>query len=372
MHQPPEGYEKYPQGGHLGGIAFQALPERVSIAKHIKVEGRLQVNEHALSVTTVNCAVVVQIDDGAPIRLTTAHKFIELGSSPRLRGARWVREPENAPTGIIPALARSTSPTVCASIGRRDHPRACEEHTTCPVRYCQLIGSSPRLRGALVSLTTRHAVNGIIPALAGSTILATSPFGPYTDHPRACGEHMLLRPSMTMRSGSSPRLRGARCCSRSPVACRGIIPALAESTPFVTRLGAQLGDHPRACGEHKGNDMTRINIPGSSPRLRGALLPALESTEGHGIIPALAGSTRMHSTLTRAIWDHPRACGEHQHGPCDVQRGAGSSPRLRGARPPLHLLACDRGIIPALAGSTMRIRRSAARWWDHPRACGEH
>lgn len=48
------------------------------MAKHIKIEGRLQINEHALSVTTVNWVVVVRIDNGAPIRLTTAHKFIEL------------------------------------------------------------------------------------------------------------------------------------------------------------------------------------------------------------------------------------------------------------------------------------------------------
>ena len=70
-------------------------------------------------------------------------------------------------------------------------------------------------------------------------------------------------------------------------------------------------DHPRVCGEHYswpyGVDLSE----GSSPRMRGALIPAERMCRIIGIIPAYAGSTSNHAVLNRFNKDHPRVCGEH-------------------------------------------------------------
>ena len=50
-------------------------------------------------------------------------------------------------------------------------------------------GSSPRMRGALIRLVNRVAVDGIIPAYAGSTEMRRNENMNEMDHPRVCGEH---------------------------------------------------------------------------------------------------------------------------------------------------------------------------------------
>ena len=52
---------------------------------------------------------------------------------------------------------------------------------------CQ--GSSPHVRGALVSVDDAALLFGIIPACAGSTKCPLLLTGLPRDHPRMCGEH---------------------------------------------------------------------------------------------------------------------------------------------------------------------------------------
>ena len=51
----------------------------------------------------------------------------------------------------------------------------------------------------------------------------------HRDHPRACGEQPLFHGKINAQAGSSPRVRGAACCSVLCVLCLGIIPARAGS-----------------------------------------------------------------------------------------------------------------------------------------------
>ena len=71
----------------------------------------------------------------------------------------------------------------------------------------------------------------------------------------------------------------------------GIIPADAGST----RTGFQglpfSEDHPRGCGEHHAESRMFPIDPGSSPRMRGALLQGFKMMLAMRIIPADAGST---------------------------------------------------------------------------------
>ncbi len=131
-------------------------------------------------------------------------------------------------------------------------------------------------------------------------------------------------------------------------------------------------DHPRACGEHNAKTAPLLSPWGSSPRLRGTPQRAAEADRDDGIIPALAGNTRTARASTWARRDHPRACGEHHRMTRHIHQVPGSSPRLRGTREDLAGVYQVRGIIPALAGNTYSGHGKKPRYWDHPRACGEH
>ena len=111
---------------------------------------------------------------------------------------------------IIPADAGSTQRQRVLLPQTRDHPRGCGEHSLSFARRHSSVGSSPRMRGALVHRQRIKLFPGIIPADAGSTVLPYSHALFKKDHPRGCGEHeaKLHRP-----------LRG-----------HGIIPADAGST----------------------------------------------------------------------------------------------------------------------------------------------
>ena len=71
----------------------------------------------------------------------------------------------------------------------RDHPRMCGEHLLLRLDGFGE-GSSPHVRGAHLPLQRRLSTHGIIPACAGSTMVV----------------HVLLAAG----SGSSPHVRGAR------------------------------------------------------------------------------------------------------------------------------------------------------------------
>ncbi|PKU92650.1 hypothetical protein CQR45_1845, partial [Bifidobacterium pseudolongum subsp. globosum] len=233
-----------------------------------------------------------------------------------------------------------------------DHPRACGEHLWFRRGAARLLGSSPRLRGTRTDIVRQWCGIGIIPALAGNTSPAGAHHPHPRDHPRACGEHSICCCASLIVVGSSPRLRGTR--KREVAAWRGvgIIPALAGNTRRRCRTGHRAWDHPRACGEHLASlDQQRFDR-GSSPRLRGTHHREPRRHHGSGIIPALAGNTGSRLAKKYPAWDHPRACGEHAAAAPIVAPVLGSSPRLRGTLIPPGTRQSDVGIIPALAGNT--------------------
>ena len=152
----------------------------------------------------------------------------------------------------------------------------------------------------------------------------------------------------------------------------GIIPALAGNTPHALLTLSESRDHPRACGEHVIQVASQHGHQGSSPRLRGTRRRDPSSRERLGIIPALAGNTIRSPRIQARGRDHPRACGEHFPDGSRDQTREGSSPRLRGTPRKGVENGTSRGIIPALAGNTAGRRQSSHRPQDHPRACGEH
>ena len=254
------------------------------------------------------------------------------GSSPRLRGTHRGAHLGESLAGIIPALAGNTSVSSHCGYPRGDHPRACGEHAFCACVGVAGSGSSPRLRGTHVQNLHGELLFGIIPALAGNTFNERTYWAILRDHPRACGEHSVGTPPDGWGLGSSPRLRGTRGVAMLAGAAYGIIPALAGNTRFHSTQCCVTRDHPRACGEHILGRSTRPIVLGSSPRLRGTLCQFFSVWACRGIIPALAGNTSASASSLLMSRDHPRACGEHVASTWLSRSILGSSPRLRGTR----------------------------------------
>ena len=171
---------------------------------------------------------------------------------------------------IIPADAGSTRPAFICQALVGDHPRGCGEHEIPVLGELGIPGSSPRMRGA-PEVAIEYVSHGrIIPADAGSTSSRTWPAGPPRDHPRGCGEHAVHRRSWKLASGSSPRMRGALVLPEHAQADTRIIPADAGSTLHVLGVCSAWADHPRGCGEHGLSGLGSRLAAGSSPRMRGA------------------------------------------------------------------------------------------------------
>ena len=152
------------------------------------------------------------------------------GSSPHVRGARAGRARPAGPSGIIPACAGSTLTPATSRCTSGDHPRMCGEHYGDSDFVNELEGSSPHVRGArFIKSATQDAV-GIIPACAGSTPQMTHSISITWDHPRMCGEHIVKHVRPCSKRGSSPHVRGARIPSQRQGRLSGIIPACAGST----------------------------------------------------------------------------------------------------------------------------------------------
>ncbi len=156
--------------------------------------------------------------------------------------------------------------------------------------------------------------------------------------------------------GSSPRMRGTHVAGAEGVEQSGIIPAYAGNTANPRRFSTCGRDHPRVCGEHDGADRTLSVSTGSSPRMRGT--PAVGAADGgfDGIIPAYAGNTKDLWPSYRGCRDHPRVCGEHKIGKEPMLFDTGSSPRMRGTLSCQVPHGASAGIIPAYAGNTSTPR----------------
>ena len=104
------------------------------------------------------------------------------------------------------------------------------EHCDYAVTHSINRGSSPHARGALHARTERQVNLGIIPACAGSTNVTESFRYRPGDHPRMRGEHAYFSRSTWVVMGSSPHARGALVVRNLELALDGIIPACAGST----------------------------------------------------------------------------------------------------------------------------------------------
>ncbi len=222
-------------------------------------------------------------------------------------------------------------------------------------------GSSPRGRGTLYFAVQNAGRQRFIPARAGNTMAETALIKLPTVHPRAGGEHRLMRFLSLTTNGSSPRGRGTLQALQIFDRRIRFIPARAGNTRDELRCSRACSVHPRAGGEHlKKSNAANLEI-GSSPRGRGTLLVLGRRTWRYRFIPARAGNTFEAGGMSAVTTVHPRAGGEHNLGDSAALPVAGSSPRGRGTLKESTWKRHTYRFIPARAGNTRSCRRETGR-----------
>ena len=132
---------------------------------------------------------------------------------------------------------------------------------------------------------------GSPPHLRGKRLLLRFLLRLRRDHPRTCGENLILVISSFPEMGSPPHLRGKLFHQLCNICFWRITPAPAGKTAFFYRFISYSEDHPRTCGEN------RLSLSEKEGKRR--------------ITPAPAGKTDPKGTWDKDNGDHPRTCGEN-------------------------------------------------------------
>ena len=207
----------------------------------------------------------------AQARRRAAPELAREGSPPRVRGKPNRSGRKSARRGITPACAGKTNYRM-------------------EVSKCYL-GSPPRVRGKQSESSVESSAPGITPACAGKTCRNGFLVCLDWDHPRACGENAAEMLSGSRFEGSPPRMRGKPDLGYFFRRVKGITPAHAGKTRRVARKEMPERDHPRACGENTLSRPSRLRGAGSPPRMRGKRCPASIALSAGRITPAHAGKT---------------------------------------------------------------------------------
>ena len=96
---------------------------------------------------------------------------------------------------------------ICKSLNK-DHPHACGDKFTLDVVECGYAGSSPRVWGQGIEVSTPAHTIGIIPTRVGTSYDMSICLSSIRDHPHACGDKCVTLCLYGLISGSSPRVWG--------------------------------------------------------------------------------------------------------------------------------------------------------------------
>ena len=131
---------------------------------------------------------------------------------------------------LIPACAGKTRGGAHLLQPGPAHPRVCGENWMSLQASSEMPGSSPRVRGKPPQLCLRVAIGGLIPACAGKTQACCRSCLLSPAHPRVCGENPLGGADISTMRGSSPRVRGKLLSRRDAISPARLIPACAGKT----------------------------------------------------------------------------------------------------------------------------------------------
>mgnify|MGYP000103818934 CR=1 FL=1 len=193
----------------------------------------------------------------------------QLGSPPRVRGKAVPNAAAAQVCGITPACAGKRSSMLKIKSSRRDHPRVCGEKDLMYAGYTDGTGSPPRVRGKAAILPGTRPRSGITPACAGKRVCRIDRSRETWDHPRVCGEKENAHPPILTTGGSPPRVRGKGFQGGRYRRPGRITPACAGKSYTAQQTRQKTQDHPRVCGEKVLILQVNPSNLGSPPRVRG-------------------------------------------------------------------------------------------------------
>ena len=132
--------------------------------------------------------------------------------------------------GLIPASAGQTFDVDRVTDCRAAHPRECGADKAFSEGIEFVIGSSPRVRGRRFMASATYGVTRLIPASAGQTEGPPNVAQYNRAHPRECGADGWTYTPVRVMVGSSPRVRGRPPIAILPVVPARLIPASAGQT----------------------------------------------------------------------------------------------------------------------------------------------
>ncbi len=168
------------------------------------------------------------------------------------------------------------------------------------------------MRGRLLQPTIERGRSGTTPAHAGKTPRITFSFPAHGDHPRACGEDVVVVQAGVWKTGPPPRMRGRRHNVRHHPMPRGTTPAHAGKTSVGLTCAPFGGDHP--------------------PRMRGRLGGRPGGACRAGPPPTHAGKTPGVCSRRPLPGTTPHACGEDDPIAPTAAPMGDHPPRMRGRR----------------------------------------
>ena len=181
-----------------------------------------------------------------------------------------------------------------------DHPRSCGEQLVLCPQFLHFPGSPPLMRGTVVERILTKRVARITPAHAGNSLQSYTLYGRVQDHPRSCGEQWRLSPYPAQVLGSPPLMRGTVCKIPQKRHRTGITPAHAGNSRLIYHHVERYGDHPRSCGEQWDTSTWHSRRRGSPPLMRGTAFLKLPECFYEGITPAHAGNSIAPSSTVAA------------------------------------------------------------------------
>ncbi len=240
----------------------------------------------------------------------------------------------------------------------RDHPRMCGEKVIISSIVAVIQGSPPHVRGKGLHILAHGLDVGITPACAGKRQGQVVPGFAFEDHPRMCGEKSATYSPFSHKIGSPPHVRGKDAVKRHSARGFGITPACAGKSTSALLFLSCSWDHPRMCGEKYLRIAVFVLLLGSPPHVRGKASFFGCSRPGDGITPAYAGKRFPTAALFRSSRDHPRVCGEKGWDYDAFLYQLGSPPRMRGKAGNQTRQADPLRITPAYAGKRLKRSRS--------------
>ena len=130
------------------------------------------------------------------------------GSSPLTRGKRNDELRSVGALGLIPAHAGKTYRSQCIHVVMRAHPRSRGENASLRDIRPLPMGSSPLTRGKPFARKQTRKRSGLIPAHAGKTLPSMRVHQVSRAHPRSRGENAVDAAASSSPRGSSPLTRG--------------------------------------------------------------------------------------------------------------------------------------------------------------------